>query len=389
MFCNRCGNPIEKDSSFCSRCGNQVAYSKGMKNNSNLFSQKFSDKLGILIGVGIGLGVVLVIGIVCRFFVFKQKYYFSDSSYESTVESTSNSSSSKSTKGKYQTGIIYDNKYSGVSISSKTDAISLIMEDSVNQKDSCPSEILSVENAIIEQYDITAVNLCEMEVGFARELGNVIGKIYNDYPAVRGYLTNMTLVNVPLTGEYIAAFMPIFTFASADTQTGYPWVLKTQILLNSSYFLNKGRLESSVHDGSSSGHFPPNSTIYSPVAHELGHYLSFLAMMKYYQMDSILLIDSSSVNTLYALYDDFAKGDYSLKMITEAYDNYIRDTGSTISLDDWRATISNYAVTRDNSGEYIYDETVAESFHDVYLNGENAREASKYVVAVLKEKLGS
>ena len=63
--------------------------------------------------------------------------------------------------------------------------------------------------------------------------------------------------------------------------------------------------------------------MYSPVAHELGHYLSFLAMMRNYDLESILLVDNKNVNL----------------------------------------------------------------FYDVYLNGDNAKDASKYVVAVLKGKL--
>ena len=183
--------------------------------------------------------------------------------------------------------------------------------------------------------------------------------------------------------------MPVFNFATSDSSSTYPWVIKTQVLLNTSYFLNKEKLEASVIDGSSTGHFPKNSTIYSPVAHELGHYLSFLAMMKNYKLDSILLVDSSNVSTFYSLYNDFGKGNYSLTMIKEAYENYKKDTNTTMSLDEWRGTISNYALAKDNSGEYIYDETIAESFHDVYLNGDNASDASKYIVSVLKGKLGS
>ena len=60
-----------------------------------------------------------------------------------------------------------------------------------------------------------------------------------------------------------------------------------------------------------------------------------------------------------------------------------------MTMDEWRGTISKYALAKDNSGNYIYDETIAESFHDVYLNGDNAKDASKYVIKVLKSKLGS
>ena len=38
-------------------------------------------------------------------------------------------------------------------------------------------------------------------------------------------------------------------------------------------------------------------------------------------------------------------------------------------------------------GNYIYDETISESFHDYYLNGNNASKASLEIVAVLKTHL--
>lgn len=332
--------------------------------------------------LGISLGAI-IFGIFALVILatFQDSVYLSDNSYKDETEEQGKKYS------KTKTVIIYDNKYSGMNIASKQDAYKLIEKDSVDQKSTCPKEIIEIENEIIKKYGITAVNLCEMEAGFAKEVGNVFKNIYENYPDAKGYLTNLTLVNAPISSGYIAAFQPIFTFATSATDSTYPWVLKTQIYLNTSYFLNKSRLQSSVESGSESGHFPPNATIYSPVAHEMGHYLSFLAMMNNYDVDSILLINDKDTEVLYQLIDDFGKGTFSLKMITEAYNNFKRDVGTTLNLDDWRATISSYAVAKDNSGNYIYDETIAESFHDVYLNGDKAAQASKYVVAVLKEKL--
>lgn len=312
---------------------------------------------------------------------FQNSVYLSDDTYKEEEQKEEKKTS------KTKTVIIYDNKYTGMNISTKDDANKLIVKDSVEQKSTCPKEIIAVEDNIIKNYGITAVNLCEMETEFAKEVGNVFKIIYEEYPAAKGYLTNLTLVNAPISSGYIAAFQPIFTFATSSTDSTYPWVLKTQIYLNTSYFLNKSRLQSSVESGSASGHFPPNATIYSPVAHEMGHYLSFLAMMNNYKVDSILLIEDSDTDVLYKLIEDFGKGTFSYKMITEAYNNFKNEVGTTLKLDDWRATISSYAVAKDNSGEYIYDETIAEAFHDVYLNGDKAAQASKYVVAVLKEKL--
>ncbi len=401
MFCPKCGNLLEAKAKFCNRCGcqiyisdekninqsksdlNQIQYTNNQKNQSQ------DNKKMIFIGVGLGLGMLIILFLIVLVIGnLKGKYYFNVTPNQQDNE-TNQTTKTVTNKGKYTTKIIYDNTYSGVKIKNDKDALALIEKDSVTQKDNCPADIKKVEDEIIKNYGITAVNLCEMDIDFAKELGNVFKKIYTEYPSVRGYITNLTLVNVSINDNYIAAFMPVFNFATSDASSTYPWVIKTQVLLNTAYFLNKDRLQASVTDGSNSGHFPDNSTIYSPVAHELGHYLSFLAMMKHYQLNSILLVDSNNINTFYQLYEDFGKGNYSLTIINEAFENYKKDTNATISLDEWRGNISNYALAKNNSGEYIYDETIAESFHDVYLNGDNAADASKYIVYVLKQKLGS
>lgn len=425
MFCSKCGDPIEQNETYCNKCGNYVGNNTqsvnfnntNTNNNPNLYSNqpnnvvmnntqpypqpnynnyqnnasfnKSNNKKMIFVGAGIGVGILVVLVICLLVSNNSGKYYFSNNSYDSTDEiiQTNNSNTAPKRKSKYSTIIITDNTYSGVKISNDNDAYKLISEDSVAQKNNCPSEIKAIEDEIIKKYGVTAVNLCEMDIEFAKEVSNVFKKVYDEYPSVRGYLTNLSLVNASMSEGYIAAFMPVFNFATSNSTSTYPWVIKTQVLLNTSYFLNTVRLESSVQDGSNSGHFPPNATMYSPVAHELGHYLSFLAMMRNYDLESILLVDNKNVNDFYDVYDDFVKGDFSLLMINEAYEKCKKEKNITLSIDEWRATISSYAVAKDNSGNYIYDETIAEAFHDVYLNGDNAKEASKYVVAVLKGKL--
>lgn len=383
MYCSKCGDIIEHNEKYCNKCGNFLG---------NRQVEKKADNKHQIIGIGIAGFLILVIGILIINNSNSGNYYFSDDNYDEeiiTSPSSSSNSGETTSKNKYKTMIITDNVYTGVQIAKDADAVALIEKDSTSQKETCPKEIIEIENQIIKKYSVTAVNLCELDLNFAKEIAKLFEKVYNEYPSIRGDLTNLTLVNAPMSQSFIAAFMPSFPFATAKTDSTYPWVIKTQVLLNTTYFLNVPRLEAATKDGSAAGHFPPNASIYSPIAHELAHYMSFLALMRHYNEDSILLVDTNNMDKFYKIYNDFGSGSFSLSMIKEAYEKYKQDTSTTLTLDEWRLTISKYAVAKDNSGEYIYDETIAEAFHDTYVNGNNAKEASKYVVEVLKKKLGA
>lgn len=347
--------------------------------------------LGILFGISATtIGVFLVLS-----FKSSNHYYFREKVFdEIEVDSTLSGDVCErklgtvdTTNSATATSIISDNTYVCEELNSEELATQLIREDSISQKENCSEEILEIEETFIQKYGITAVNLCEMDVEFAKELEKVFEQIYREYPKARGYLTNISLKNESiLRSGVIASFLPIFSFADISS-SNYQLIVKTQMFLSSSYFLNPEKLKSVTLDASNSGHFPKNSTIYSPVAHEMGHYLSFIALMKEYNVSSILLIGKDNYSSLSDLGIASKTGEFSYKMLEEAFQNYQKDTNDTISFDDWRGTISNYALAKDNGGNFIYDETVAEAFHDVYLNGDNASIASKYIVSVLKEKL--
>ena len=368
MHCRNCGLKLDSDKIFCPKCGKRVPR---------------KSKNDIYIGIFFGCVILFIICIVA--YLFHDNYYFS-SNYpnQSNIESNTNS------KSKYQTVIVWDNTYSGMKIKNSNDAKKLIINDSVSQKKKCPKETQVIENEIISRYKITAVNFCEMDPSLAKELAKVIKNIYDYYPDTRGYMTNISIRNVSIKNDQvIASFMPTFEFATSKTKSTYPWIYKTQILLNAQYFLNSDRLYSSTKSGSTTGHFPSNATIYSPVAHELGHYLSFVALLKKYNTGSILLVNRSNQRKLINVITDFNEGDFSKSMLIEAYNRYKKDGNTNMSFDAWRATISKYAISKDESGHYIYDETIAEAFHDTYLNGNKAKPASKYIIKVLKEKLGN
>ena len=402
MFCNKCGNEVSENQEFCNRCGNRLKYnsSNNIMQDNNLnssFNYNMYNNKNIAIPVLITiLIIILILGIFMYGIISNNKnnYYFAhtvsnENNTEPTINTQTSTNSQSTKKGKYNTSIITDNVYSGISIKNVDDAYNLISKDSLDQKkDEYPQEIIQIENEIIDKYSITAVNLKEMDVEFARELKNVIKNIYEEYPGARGYLTNLTLTNLDMSQSgVIAQFMPIFKFGTSNTTTTRPWVIKTQVQLNAKYFLNPERIDVTVATSSKSGHFPQNATKYSPVAHEFGHYLSFIALLNHYYTKSIVVIDDNQLQNYYDIYKDFGEGIFSKQMLEEAYNNYLKNN-SVIGFDEWRGQISGYALAKDTAGEYIYDETIAEAFHDVYLNNNNANEASKYIVEVLKKYIG-
>lgn len=317
-------------------------------------------------------------------------YYFSTAKEPNlqTYNGVSKSKQEGNVSGLGVTSVIYDNQYLKQMVFSSVDDVNeLIVSDSVKQKDVCPNDVKAIENEIINNYEIVAVNFCEMDKELATELRNVIAYIYNEFPNARNYLTNVTIANVGTNETFIAAFMPVFTFATSNTNSGYPVAIKTQIILNAKYFLNPTKLKNSVSSGGASGYFPRNANSSSTVAHEFGHYLSYVAMLNYYNTRKLNYVTADDSRTLYDVYTDFNKGNFSYKLLQEAYGEYQKNYLSVGTFDDFRKSISGYAMAKDKNGEYIYDETIAEAFHDYYLNGDNAKAASKTIVEVLKSKL--
>ena len=284
--------------------------------------------------------------------------------------------------------VVFDRQYvKKGNLSSKSDVLKYVQADNSKNKSNCPSDMVSLEENMENRFQITAVNFCEMDRGLANELKNVAEFVYNKYPNARGYMTNFTVATVAEDATYMAAFMPMFTFVKSNTSTGYPIGLKSQIILNTKYFLNLGKVNNSVSYGVRTGYFPRNATPSTTVAHEFGHYLSYVAMLNYYKQNDMIYIPQSKSNLMFTIYNDFNAGDFSKKVLEDAYAQYKKSYGSSQSFDQFRASISSYAVAKDSSGNYIYDETIAEAFHDYYINGNGAAPASRVIMQELEKYL--
>lgn len=363
---------------------NQAGYINQMNNgnigfNNNSYVKKKNNNL-MYTCLGI-ISVTLIVVVTLIIVYNKDSVYFSKEKEEDYISYENNNDSSTG-----KTVVDPDRVYY-MTINSEKSAYSKISEDSVSQKSTCPKEIVEIENRIVKNYNITAVNLCEMDVGYAKEVEEVIKRIYVEYPSARGYLTNISLINAPDNQSYIAAFRSFYYFIM-PSNGGYPIISKNSILLNTEYFLNSDYMVSSIDSAVRRGHFPPNANRTSAVAHEFGHYLSFICAMKKHNVKSVLFINADNYNALAELSNDWVKGKNSQDIINTAYKNYQKKYNDyKTSLIEFRSSISAYAVARDEAGNYIYDETIAEAFHDYYLNGNNAKPASKEIVAELKRRL--
>lgn len=402
MYCGKCGRPNREGAVFCEHCGERMIIPK--KKKSGIIKYFVISALLIII-------VLLIIGIVNT--INGDSVYFSDDDYDriatrdkkdkkdnkqkeddeehgsgtSTGSGGSSQSGGSSGVKKTKTNIVVDNYYN-VDLPNAKAADDLIVKDSEDQKGTTSNEIKQIENQIIRDYKVKAVNLGEMDTETARGIANAFKYIYDNYPGARNMLSNISIGNISMSQSSVLAYFQPKEFAvSVSSVSGYPKSVKTLLCLNSRYFLNPELLEITIDQSSKAGHFPKNVSKYAVVVHESGHFLTLVATMKKYGLESLNYMEAGSIEKYTKLVQDWNNNDEPLSIVKEAYENYKMKYNDNLSFDEFRATISGYAMQTDDNGKPIYHETVAEAFHDYYTNGQNAAKASIEIVEVLKTRI--
>lgn len=328
------------------------------------------------------VAILLFVVSVGSFIYYRNEYklYFADTSYQydTTIPDSIYS-------GNFVTTIDYDNKYVNDNVKSENDALNLIINESEKQKAKClDNKNKDVEDRIQKKYNIAAVNLCELDHSFALEIEKVIDNVYKKYPNIGGYMSNLTLINAPDNSSNLASFEFAFIFSTSSKNRGYPWVVKNMIILNSNYYLDNEGFARTIKDSVRSGWFPKNASRDTIIAHEMGHYLSFVALNKTYNTNERFLIKKINRSNYYNMISDYSSGKWAKGITDQAYENYNNKYPGKYSNEyEFRASISSYATAINGKGEFIYDETIAEAFHDYYINKDNATDASKEIVKVL------
>lgn len=283
----------------------------------------------------------------------------------------------------YKTTIEYDSYYNNEKLNDNQDVVSLINKDSSIQRQKCPNtNINKIEEQIIS-YGVQAVNLCEMDETLAGEIAQSVKSVFGRYPKTKDYFTNLTLGNMGDSMNNAYAFMTLHQFA--EDPSDYSSGEKTLIVLNPKIFLNLKKLSKAIKNDVAANFHPANFKRSDVVVHELGHFLTLTLVMKEKGVTNTKFTKISEIQTI----NDALQGwtDYDKGIAKEAYDNYLKKTNSSTSFDEFRATISGYAVQKDENGDYIYNETIAEAFSDYIINNDSAADASKEIFKVLDSRL--
>lgn len=385
MKCLNCNTEIESDDNFCPNCGHWTArgYShfKDQKNVDQImqgYEIKQDSRLSILISL-ISISIILFIGmlILRGNSLFKPIIYLKKQitnynyGYKASIIETNN---------------IYDKK----NINDINDAYEIIKKDFDSQTWKCMHDIetYKLEKELEEKYQIVNVNFCDISHNEVIKIKTVIDKMYMLFPNIEGTLTNITISNAKEKADYIAYFQPMYEFVNSKEDINlYNKVNKTQILLNSYYFLNEEILNKNIASYIGDNWYVNDATWESAIAHELGHYIIFKLFLKSKNVDNITFVDGNNENIINEIMQEYDTGDFSNNIVKEALNKYNINNETKIEIDEFANNISKYAAAKDGNNKIITDETLAEAIHDYYLHGDNCQEESYEIISIIKTML--
>ncbi len=245
-------------------------------------------------------------------------------------------------------------------------------------------EVEQIELQMEQDYAILAVNLGEMDLETAKDVNAAFAYMYETYPQLQGTLTNITIGNLENFGD--TALTRTKEFIINGESGNCPFVVKREIILGAGKFLKRERMLKTCEEQTSIGHWPANSNISSIVVHELGHHLLDVYTAEKFGFAGCYVTEENA-DAYWKYYSDSLKVNQTVprEILQTAYEHWIIKCGHEGSLEDFQASISGYARGLQADGGISYSETVAEAVADVYLNGEQAADASRLIVEIFLE----
>lgn len=384
MKCIKCESEIENDDNFCYNCGELTAhgylYINSNTSNINILNGSITKKeknISVLFAL-LTLFILIFIAIINirgdnilkPYVILKNKIYYYQYGYNISPIKT-------------------DNKYNNIVVNNEEEAKNKIKKDFESQKWQCKNNMntYKIEKELEEKYQIDSVSFCDINDNNVKKIKEVIDKTFELFPNTKGYLTNITITNSGSNKDYIAYFEPICIFIN-DKNTNYNSVNKTQILLNGYYFLNDKILNNEITNIVDKGFYVKDANYYSTIAHELGHYITFVCLLKENNINSLILVTENNKNNFEKILKDSDNSILSKEIVDSALNNYNQKYNKNLSKENYAKLISNYAAAKDKNGNIITEETIAEAIHDYYLHGDRAELASLEIIKIVKKYLG-
>lgn len=334
--------------------------------------------------------VAVILGMVWLIAMFGMAYYFLGTkknvvSQSLPKEATTKEWSIDSLKEGVTTAVDTDTRYKAL-VASKEDAEECIREYGKKQREKYSNpEVTEMELQMEQDYDIFAVNLGEIDVETAKDIERAFSYMYEEYPMLRGTLTNVSLGNFENTESGKIAVTQCNEFVINQEFAVCPYVIKHEIILGAGSFLNRKNLLKECEEMEKTGHWPKNMDISALVVHELGHQVLNIIAMQEFGLTTPYYITEDNQDAYSMYLTDLLSANQTVpkKVLETAFAKWQENHEG--DYEAFCAEISDYAIGKQPDGGISYPETFAEGIADYYLNGENVADASKVICEVAKE----
>lgn len=308
MECKKCKSKIEEDYNVCPKCG-EVTH-KGFfffKNNPEIINGaalKQHSNLGLLFSVAIIIFIAFFIMISIKGKSIYRPVIFIE---EQII---------KYQRGYNVTLIKTDNQIN-TNYNNKSEALNSILNDGT--KDNWKCSYNRNKNLLIKEYEskynITNINLCDVSYSESKKILKVIDDYYVLFPNSPKILTNISITNSKENDDYIASFKPIYLYSNGTKSKVY----KTEVLLNSYFFLNQNLIKKNMTNYIKTNYYVNGATWETIIMHELGHYASFVSMLNLNNIDSLVYVNSQNISDYNKIKNYLNTGEYSFSIINESY----------------------------------------------------------------------
>ncbi len=264
-------------------------------------------------------------------------------------------------------------------VGSKEEAWAVIQKYGEMQKEKYDNpEVKELETRMEQEFGMAYVCLGEMDLETATDVYTACEYMFTTYPELNGTLTDLTIGNLE-DGIILQAYALTRQYEFIHNGQDLPKVIRNEIILDANHFLNREWLLADC--ALDNGHWPKNANISMIVVHELAHHMLEQGISRRYNFENDWYLTDENKEAYYKVSSDRLSNQQVTykEVVLGAYEKWCETNQGTE--DEFRKSISDYAMGIKDDGGISYTETFAEAIADVYLNGDDAAQASKLIAA--------